>query len=260
MKVINVPSPSSDSLCRTRDLLVSRLREHAVPLEEMISARPLGVVEAIGNPSDFKDFPLQQGVEKLLEVTYRSSRGQAFTSEPCFWTGTLEEVWSLDLGTQKGRALLLATINAVADHLDLTEKTIHCRDQEPNECGKIMAGKILDDFGRDCVVGIAGYNPAIVKHIVDALGPEHVRLTDLNSSNLGDTKFGVPVWHGLRDLDRLSNDCDVALVTGSALANGTFDSVREKLEEAGKPCIFFGTSVAAVASLMGYRRWCFPAA
>ena len=121
-----------------------------------------------------------------------------------------------------------------------------------------MAGKVLEEFGGDCIVGIAGYNPAIVKHIVEAVGADHVRLTDLNSSNLGEEKFGVPVWHGIRDLDRLSGECDVALITGSALANGTFDIVRERLEKAGKPCIFFGTTVAAVASVLGYRRWCFP--
>lgn len=246
-----------DSLCTAKDRILNLLKESSISMVERVHAEPLGVEEAIGDPSPYKDFPLLGGVEKLVDVTFRNSRGQAFSSSPCRWSGTLTEVFSLSLDIEKNRTIVIATINALARDIGISEGTVHCRDKEPHECGRQMALGLVREFGNNSVVGIAGYNPAIIRNVVDVFGPERVRVTDLNPANVGQIRYGAHIWHGKKDLEKLASECSVALVTGSALCNGTLDEVVETLEAYSRPSIFFGTTIAGIADLMGYRRWCF---
>jgi hypothetical protein len=246
-----------DSLFIAKDRILNLMKDNSISMDERVHAEPLGVEEAIGDPSPYKDFPLLGGVEKLVDVTFRSFRGQAFSSSPCRWSGTLAEVFSLSLGVEKNRTIVIAAINALAREMGISEGTIHCRDKEPHECGKQMARGLAREFGNNSVVGIAGYNPAIISNVVDAFGPERVRVTDLNPANVGHIRYGAHIWHGKRDLEKLASECTVALVTGSALCNGTLDEVLEVLDSYNRPVIFFGTTIAGIADLLGYRRWCF---
>ncbi|HPI97739.1 MAG TPA: DUF364 domain-containing protein [Synergistales bacterium] len=246
-----------DSLSEARRKMLGLVQENGISQHEKVHAEPLGVEEAIGDPSPYRDFPLLGGVEKLVDVTFRSSRGQAFSSCPCRWAGSLEEVFSLSLREEKNRAILIGTINALAREVGISSGTIHCRDREPDLCGGEIALSLAREFGESPVVGIVGYNPAIISNISTVFGPENFRLTDLNPENVGQFRFGVEVWHGRKDLERLALEADVVLVTGSALCNGTLDEVRETVELKGKPVIFFGTTIAGIADLLGYRRWCF---
>ena len=246
-----------DSLKEARREILQRMDETDISMDEQVHAEPLGVEEAIGDPSPYRDFPLLGGVEKLVDVTFRSSRGQAFSSLPCRWTGSLDEVFSLPLENEKNRTIAIATINALARELGISKDTIHCRDREPHLCGKQMAMELSGKFSHASVIGIVGYNPAIISNIVQVFGQNQVRVTDLNPANVGHVRYGAMVWHGRRDLERLASECDVALVTGSALCNGTLDTVRETLEFHKKPIFYFGTTIAGIAGLLGYERWCF---
>ena len=249
-----------DSLEIARDRMKEKLREGAnIPGKEKIVAEPLGVEEAIGDPSPYKDFPLLVGEEKLMEVRFRNGRGQAFSSCPSRWQGTLEEVFSLPLEDERNRGLLIATLNAVAAELGFAEKTVHCKDGSPDLCARTMAEHLLSTFGKNHVVGIVGYHPAIIKRVTDAFGPEHVRVTDLNPKNVGYQRFGVEIWHGERDLERLAKECSLALVTGSSLSNGTFDSVWQTLKDHQVQAFCFGTTIAGIAALLDYPRLCFEA-
>lgn len=246
-----------DSLSIAKERILNLIKESSISMNEWVYAEPLGVEEAIGDPSPYKDFPLLGGVEKLVDVTFRGSRGQAFSSSPCRWSGTLTEVFSLPIEVEKNRTIVIASINALTRDMGISEGTIHCRDQEPHECGRQMALGLIREFGSNSVVGIAGYNPAIIRNVVDVFGPERVRVTDLNPANVCHVRYGVHIWHGKRDLEKLASECTVALVTGSSLCNGTLDEVLEVLDSYNRPAIFFGTTIAGIADLLGYRRWCF---
>jgi len=46
------------------------------------------------------------------------------------------------------------------------------------------------------------------------------------------------------------------LITGSALANGTIDDLMEKAGKGRSRVVFFGSTAAGAAYLMGWERWC----
>jgi hypothetical protein len=47
--------------------------------------------------------------------------------------------------------------------------------------------------------------------------------------------------------------CDLALVTGTTVVNGTIGSI---LEVAGAKAVFYGISIAGIARLLGLERFC----
>ena len=258
--VKGVAGEMKDSLVCARDRMKEKLGERKdIEGNEAIVAEPLGVEDAIGDPSPYKDFPLLIGEEKLMEVRFRNGRGQAFTSCPARWQGTLEQVLNLPLEEERDRGLLIATLNALAADFGFADKTVHCKDGSPDLCGRTIAEHLVETFGRDHVVGIVGYQPAFVKRVAEAFGPERVRVTDLNPKNVGFQRFGVEIWHGERDLERLARESTLALVTGSALSNGSFDAVWDTLKEHQVQAFCFGTTIAGIAALLDYPRLCFEA-
>jgi len=58
---------------------------------------------------------------------------------------------------------------------------------------------------------------------------------------------------GKTSLDRPDN---VDLVTGSSVVNGTVNEILERFEAAGKPVVFFGSTIAGVAALLKLDRVC----
>lgn len=235
------------------------VREHGLPGSEPLSAEPLGVAEAIGDPAPYTDFALQRGVEKLLEVSCREACGQAFTSCPSRWQGTLGDVISLELSSDRNRALLIATMNAVARALGLVEGTVHCRDNGPKECAVMMSEMVAKKLGPDQRIGIVGYQPAILEQFVRRFGSPNLRQLDLNPANIGRTVHGVTIWDGEKLLERMADECTLCLATGSALANGTLDGIREAMQRRSKKLLLFGTTIAFPAVLLDLERLCFKA-
>lgn len=210
-----------------------------------VTAAPLSVKEAIGDP-DGDDFPIQKGKEKLVEAVFRDARGQAFTDHFGNFTGTLDEVAALPLTTNRNRAVFISTLNAVCRSLGLCSNTVHCRDKGPGLCAKEVYETIEARHGR-CNVTIIGFQPALAEAMSQRTD---VRLIDLDPDNVGKTKRGVFVEGGEATRDAV-NWADLLLVTGTTLGNGTIDMFLT-----GKPVLFYGTTIAGAAALMGLSRYC----
>lgn len=218
-----------------------------------VSARGLKTEEAIGKP-ERQDFPLLTGREVLLQAEIGSYKGQAFTADPLSFEGSLKQVLSLSQDRPGHLAITIAVLNALAVSLGIADRTIHCHNNEPEECAREISNYLLDKHGHRNI-GIIGYQPAILENCVKVFGPEHVHITDLNPDNIGQTKHGVKVWDGLQDTRRLIDFADVLLITGTVLANGTFTEMAPLLND--KKVYFFGTTAAAMAPLNNFSRLCF---
>ena len=226
-------------------------------LNEPLAIGSLDVGQAIGDPAPFTDFALQRGEERLVEARFLGARGQAFTSFPSAWKGTLGDLLDLPLEEDCSRAFFIAGVNAVGRYLGWGGKTVHCKDASPKLCGEKMGARLSDELGARGRVAIVGYQPAILKGLTGALGPERVCVKDLNPENIGRCVCGVTVLDGEKDLQRAAAWCDAALVTGSTLSNGTIDALLDAFS--GKRIVFFGTTIAVPAELLGFERLCFEA-
>ncbi len=86
-----------------------------------------------------------------MQAVYRGATGQAFTSAPGSFKGTLGDVLELPLTGSFERAVLVSTMNAVLRHLGLVNGTVHCKDDGPKKCAARMAEWIkeqeADRFG-----------------------------------------------------------------------------------------------------------------
>jgi uncharacterized protein (DUF4213/DUF364 family) len=218
--------------------------------DRVVATRPLSTFEAIGSP-EIDDFPLLRGKEVLMEANYRGSLGQAFTSAAGVFSGTLEEVLDFSLKGGFERAVLVSTINAVLRNLGLVEGTVHCRDTGPADCAAAL-GRWLKEEGADRV-GLVGLQPALLSSLVEILGPERVMVSDLACA--GEVRLGVKVLDGL-SCDQLFKSSPLVLITGTTLANGTIDGILEMADRYGSRVVFYGTSIAGAAYLLGLERWC----
>lgn len=250
---------SSDLLLDVRKIVLKNIKSLSHLLDESVFVEPLGVEEALGDPAPYKDFALQRGEEKLIEATLNGEKGQAFTSRPSRWRGTLEEVLLLPLNLEKNRAIFLATVNALGRHLGWDDHTIHCKDKAPDRCGRKMAEFASETLDPSAKVGIIGYQPAIIKHMAEVLGKERVKLCDLNPQNIGKDVFGVRVLDGDTALEEIARDCRVCLITGSTLVNSTLDRILQTMETRGVKPFIYGTTAAIPAKLLGIERLCFEA-
>ena len=201
--------------------------------------------EAIGHPED-QDFPLQKGKERLMQAKFRGQAGQAFTDQFGDFLGSLEEILTMPLTNNYRRAVFVAALNAVLKYLGLIRGTIHCHNQSPQECAGELAGYIRGRFGEVRVTRV-GFQPRMVQEI-SAILP--LRLLDLDPDNIGVKKFGVTVEDQEKTAKALKW-ADVLLVTGTTLVN---DTIGQFLLD--KPVIFYGTTIAGAAYLMGWERFC----
>jgi uncharacterized protein (DUF4213/DUF364 family) len=71
----------------------------------------------------------------------------------------------------------------------------------------------------------------------------------------GQVRSGVEVLDGI-DSSRIFEQCPLVLITGSTLVNGTIDGLMELARRHGNRVVFFGTTIAAAAYLLGLDRWC----
>jgi hypothetical protein len=223
-------------LCRRENLL----QEHIT-----VKARTLTTQEAIGNPED-QDFPLQKGNERLMQAEFRGAKGQAFTDRFGDFEGTLADIFGMPLENNFRRAVFVASLNAVMRSLGRIKGTVHCRDEEPKTCAEALVRHIKERYG-SVKITQAGFQPRMIQ----ALAPEFpLRVLDLDPENIGTEKFGITV-EGPDKTAEAAAWADLLLVTGTVLANGTIDMFLT-----GKPVIFYGTTIAGAAALMGWDRFC----
>ncbi len=224
----------------------------------IIKMRPLKPEEAIGKPMR-DDFPLLKGKEVLVEANFLGAKGQAFTDEPSDFEGYIADVLNLGLTTNRNRAVVVASMNAVLRHLNIIQNTVHCRNEEPEECGNEMADRFFKRWGEEMTVGLIGLQPAIASALIKRFGAENVQIADLDEDNIGRDFEGVKVLDGnIHSLSVVENNF-LALITGSSVVNGTIDKLIEvsKMDNRNRMTIFYGTTIAGVADLMRLNRLCF---
>ena len=210
-----------------------------------VKARVLSTEEAIGNP-ETEDFPLQKGKERLMQADIGGGLGQAFTDRFGDYEGTLESILATPLTNNFRRAIFVAAINAALRRLGLVQGTIHCRDQGPDRCARALADFIQNRYG-NIKITIIGFQPRMVE-ILAARFP--VRVLDMDVDNIDQDKFGVMV-ESPQTAPAAVDWADLLLVTGTTLVNGTLPDFL-----VDKPTIFYGTTIAGAAYLMGWTRFC----
>jgi len=201
---------------KIREKFIQIIKEHGLEEEEVIvKAKPLTSQEAIGNPEE-DDYPLVKGKERLMQAEFKNSFGQAFTDM---------------YGNYKGKF----------------DKTVHCKNQEPRECSEKLVVYIREKFSNLHKIAIVGFQP----RMVEALGKSFkVRVTDLDSDNIGKEKFGVHI----DDINKTEENlkwCDLALVTGTTVVNSSIENFL-----ISKPVIFYGVTIAGVAGLLDLNQFC----
>ena len=222
-----------------------------------VTVATLSAQEAIGSPNR-DDYALLEGKEVMIEAQFQGSFGQAFTDQPQGFQGQLNSVLGLNLDTRHNRAIFIATLNAVMSRQGMVTGTRHCRDEEPEECAAEVAKNLLGRFGK-IKIGLVGYQPAMLDHLVQGFGRDNVRCTDLNPKNVDSQKFDVEIWDGKEATQELVQWSDLLLVTSSTIVNNTFDGVQQEALFQGKHLITFGVTGAGVSALTDVERLCFRA-
>lgn len=224
----------------------------------VIRTKILKTVEAIGNP-DRQDYPLLKGKEFLMEANFRGARGQAYTDDPAEFSGPLKDIANLSLQSTGERALFVCCLNAVVRYLEPELGTVHCKDNEPEECAREIIEFVRStDPG---FIGLVGLQPAILEALSSEFGATHVACLDRDEAFRGQAKYGVPIqWGDSEALEELFSRADLVLATGSTVVNGSLTGILDLAERSAVPVYFFGTSIAGTAHLLGLKRLCFQAA
>lgn len=213
-----------------------------------ISMVSLSPIEAIGD-TERKDFPILVGKEVMVQAKYKDSYGQAFTNAPSIFNGSLDRILEMDiLGNAHERGIFIATLNAVMSELKLVDKTVHCKNEEPEECGRKSIEFIKEKYSNP-KIGIIGYQPALIENLSKTFD---VRVLDLNPDNIGALRYDVIIEDGEADFKDVVFWSDIILCTGSTLCNGSIVDFL-KLE---KEVIFYGTTISAAAKIFDLKRMC----
>jgi uncharacterized protein (DUF4213/DUF364 family) len=217
---------------------------------EVVVSRPLHPKEAIGDPGR-DDFAILRGKEVLMQAVFRGAAGQAFTAAEGSFKGSLGDVLELSMGKAFERAVLIATMNAVLRYFNLIEGTVHCKDTGPKRCADCMAEWIRNQDADK--VGLIGMQPALLVTLAKTLGINRVLVSDM--AEAGKIRSGIKILDGM-DSHEIFERCQLILITGSTLANGTIDGLMEMALDHDRRVVFFGTTIAGAAFLLGLERWC----
>ena len=210
--------------------------------------------EAIGTPGRM-DFPIIIGKERVIEAKVFNAKAHAFTDSPEEFIGKLKKILDLPLKSNRERAIYIASLNAVLKYLNLIDKTIHCKDNDPGNCAKEIAFHILKKV-KKTKVGLFGLNPAIAEVLVETFDVENVKITDLYKQNVNTLKYGVRIWDGSEMTEELIRKSEIILLTGTTFINGTFDYIMKCIKHYGKDYIVYGVTGAGICKLMNLKRIC----
>lgn len=218
--------------------------------EICITSRSLTPEEAIGI-TEKKDYPILTGKEVMLQASFGDEKGQSFTSFPSLFSGSLQEICEMDIvEDEHARSLFIAALNAVFKSLGLAENTIHCKNGEPELCAQKMEAYIAENYSHPRIA-LIGYQPALLEQLSKNF---ELRVLDLNPENVGQTRYGIKVEDGARDFDEVVNQwAELVLCTGSTICNGSIINFLN----IDKQVLFFGTTLAGAAKILGLNRVCF---
>jgi len=208
-----------------------------------VRCNALTVKEAIGTP-EHDDYPIQKGKEVMVEAVFNGSKGQAFSDEYKNADYPIDDLLNISLDSNKNRAIFIASLNAVFNHLNLCTKTIHCRDKEPVECASVVENT-LAAYKKILLIG---FQP----RFLEKLSQNHqIRVIDLDADNIGKTVSGVVVESADSTADAIKW-CDAIFATGSTIVNGT---TKDFIDQ-NKPVVFYGTTISAAAEILNLKRYC----
>ncbi len=223
-------------------------------VEVSVSVKMLTPEEAIGNPIR-RDFPIVEGKERVIEVEIKGCKAHAFTDSPEEFTGTIGDVLELPLSTNSERAIFIGTLNTVLKYRGQIEATLHCKDEEPEQCAQEIAAYIRSKHGM-INIGLIGLNPAIAESLVKTFGVEHVNITDLNYDNIGKIKFGIKVRDGRTETEDMVKISDLILMTGTTLVNNTFDEIHKYINKYEKTYLIYGVTASGINELFDLQGIC----
>lgn len=215
-----------------------------------ITSKALSPEEAIGITKR-KDFPIITGKEIMVQAECKGEKGQAFTDAPAVFKGTLSEICQMDLvNDPQAAGLFIAALNAVMKYLGKADCTVHCKAEGPEKCA-VDALKYIKDNYKNPKIALVGYQPALIETLSKEF---HLRVLDLNSSNIGTIRYGIKVGDGISHYEEVVKEwADLVLCTGSTICNGTIVNFIGL----DKPVLFFGTTLSGAAPILGLSRLCF---
>jgi uncharacterized protein (DUF4213/DUF364 family) len=231
------------------------LREHFIGLvkknrleaqDVIVRARPLTPEEAIGNPED-KDYPLIVGRERMMQADLRNVCGQAYTDMFGNYTGKLIEIAGMELKNNFRRAVFISSLNALMRSLNLIDKSVHCKGNEPRECGAKLVEYVAQKYGHPRIA-MVGLQPRLVESLVRGF---EIKVTDMDYANINAEKFGIVIQSPEKTREHL-DWCDIAVVTGSTIVNGTITDFL-----INKPVIFYGITISGPARVLGLENYCY---
>lgn len=129
---------------------------------------------------------------------------------------------------------------------EIADSTIHCRDEDPGLCAGELASYLRDRYKEARIVQV-GFQPRMIEAVSRTFP---LRVVDLDPGNIGAKLAGITIEESEATEDAVQW-ADVLLVTGLTLVNGTIESFL-----VNKPVIFYGTTIAGAACLMGWERFC----
>lgn len=245
---INVPGVTSTYEILRRKALQLIFNDKDLQHREFTAA-PLTPEAAIGR-SSCCDYVLLKGKERLLQAEIDGFVGQAFTDRPGYYQGQLNNVFNFPLEDNFERAVFISFLNALLRRQDVIQKSMHCRDESPAHCALLLSEHIKKVFEPGKVV-LIGYQPRFAETLADSFA---LRINDLDPDNLGKTikgAAGVSIESSAASEENMEWG-DLVVVTGSSIINNTFPSFHLS----NKPVLFFGTSIAVPAQVLGLNHFC----
>ena len=227
-----------------KDALSNEIEKHTLSGHLLsVRCRALSAREAIGVP-DHDDYPIIKGREVMVEADFLGARGQAFADEFENADYRVDDLLTMNLDSNSKRASFVSGLNAVYRHLNLCEKTIHCKDNEP----KLCADNLNSVLGSAKKVFLVGYQP----RFLEKLSKHHnLRVVDMDQDNIGNEVAGLTI-EAPGKTPEIIDWCDLIFATGSTVVNGTIDQFLNQ----GKPVWFYGVTIAATATILNLNRYC----
>ena len=119
--------------------------------------------------------------------------------------------------------------------------------RRPGKCSKELLNAIAEKYGNPRIA-VIGLQPAMVEELARRF---ETRVFDLDPDNIGQEKYGVTIENGDYDLEEVEDWCDLFLVTGSSVVNGSIDPFLNRK----KPVLLWYNHSRAAAYL-GLDRFC----
>ncbi len=239
-------------LNKVREEFRKLVKNHKLYNEKVeIKMKPLKPEEAIGYPQR-NDFPLLQGKEVLIQAEFKGAKGQAYTDEPFVFSGTVNKILEMELDNNRERALFISALNAILRYLNLIDNSIHCKDNEPEECANEIVDYISENFSIKKIT-LVGMQPAFAEAFINKFGPNSIEILDLNIKNFDKIFNGVKIKNSKIFLKKIVPRSDLVVATGSTIVNDTIDDIIKL----SKNYIFYGTTIAGAAKLLNLKRFCF---